>query len=281
MLEPTDFSRVEFQCGSQVIVDKKAHQVMDPQYLLPFKLEKQQATELFRAWIQKRWLAPNTLKKRATVSAPLVGVYFPFWTFDAQTESDYTGEQGIDHIECYQTKDAQGNTVERTKTVTHWHYVSGAVQLNFDDLLIPGSNALSKQLTSKLQEWDLKNLLPYRNDYLAGYHGETYTKELNQSYDEATRIMKVEIEAAVRRDIGGNHQRIHQVNTKFSDVTFKYVLLPIWILVYKHKQEYYKVLINGRTGELEGERPYSVIKIICLSLIVIALVIWLYLRYNR
>jgi ABC-type transporter Mla subunit MlaD len=72
----------------------------------------------------------------------------------------------------------------------------------------------------------------------------------------------------VRHDIGGDVQRIDTVATSYSDETFKHILLPIWIAAYKYNAKTYRFLVNGQTGEVQGERPYSVWKITFAALAV-------------
>jgi hypothetical protein len=84
-----------------------------------------------------------------------------------------------------------------------------------------------------------------------------------QSIDEAVR-------ALIRRDIGGDQQRIHSVSTRYSDVKFKHVLLPVWISAYRYRDKAYRFLINGQTGEVSGESPKSWWKIAFLVLGILA-----------
>jgi hypothetical protein len=86
------------------------------------------------------------------------------------------------------------------------------------------------------------------------------------------------IQMDVRRDIGGDEQRIDAVETAHSRETFKHILLPIWIAAYKFNGKSYRFLVNGQTGEVQGERPWSVWKILLACLVVAALigvVVWL------
>ena len=65
----------------------------------------------------------------------------------------------------------------------------------------------------------------------------------------------------VKYDIGGDDQRIGQIDTTISDVTFKHILLPVWLAAYKYRGQSYQFVVNGRTGRVQGERPYSAWKI--------------------
>jgi hypothetical protein len=76
----------------------------------------------------------------------------------------------------------------------------------------------------------------------------------------------------VRQDIAGDEQRIGNLNTDYNAITFKHILLPIWISAYQYNGKIYRFIINGRTGKLEGERPYSWIKIALTIVAVVAII---------
>jgi hypothetical protein len=131
----------------------------------------------------------------------------------------------------------------------------------FDDVLIEGSRSLNKEKLRALEPWDLGNVVAYDDQYLSGFRTENFQVDLPTAYQEGKARMQQEIAVAIRRDIGGDRQQINSVNTTYNNPTFKYILLPVWISAYKFKNKVYQFLINARTGEVQGERPYSALKI--------------------
>ncbi len=98
---------------------------------------------------------------------------------------------------------------------------------------------------------------------------------LDEGYAQAREVMDAMIQRDVRFDIGGDRQRIHNIQTQVSDVTFKHILLPVWLAAYKYRGKTYRFVVNGRTGSVQGERPYSAVKItfaVILGLIVAGVV---------
>ena len=85
------------------------------------------------------------------------------------------------------------------------------------------------------------------------------------------------IDRAIRSDIGGDEQRIRSQRSSYFDITFKHILLPIWISAYRFGDKPYRFVVNARTGEVQGERPWSVVKIVVavLAMIVVAVIIGL------
>ena len=134
--------------------------------------------------------------------------------------------------------------------------------MNFDDILVLASRSLPPKQADALEPWDLKNLVPYGDEYLSGFLAESYTVSLEEGFRKAQGIMETAIRAAACRDIGGDHQRIHSVRTWYQNITFKHILLPIWISAYRFKEKVYRFLVNGRSGEVQGERPWSWVKIL-------------------
>jgi DNA-directed RNA polymerase subunit RPC12/RpoP len=262
-------------CGTKVVATGQSRRIVQPRSLLPFFVTKDKAFESFRSWLRGLWFAPSRLKHDAAREDALNGIYIPYWTYDCLTTSDYTGERGDDYwtTETYHTT-VNGKSVTRTRSVkkTRWRSVSGRVVVPFDDVLVLASQSLPQKMTEKLEPWDLKNLTPYRDEFLSGFRAESYTVGLQEGFRKAQGIMDGSIRAAVCSQIGGDHQRIHSLRTWYQNVTFKHVLLPIWISAYRFKKTVYRFLVNGRTGEVQGERPYSWVKILLAILGGIALV---------
>jgi DNA-directed RNA polymerase subunit RPC12/RpoP len=253
--------------------------MLAPESLIPFKVDLRHARESFAKWLHGLWFAPTELKNVANLGQ-LAPVYIPYWTYDAMTYTKYSGERGDDYqdTETYTERDANGNMVTRTRTVTRtrWYPVSGEVQHFFDDVLVCGSKSVPPHLIDGLEPWDTGELEPFQDAFLAGMKTERYAVDLKQGLVIAKQIMEPTIHQLIREDIGGDHQRIDTTDTRYLGVTFKHCLLPVWVANYRYHDKLFQILINGRTGKVSGERPYSFWKIFALVmaiLVAIALVI--------
>lgn len=267
-------------CGSP-LVSAEAHEskVVKPAGILPFKVTSKESKDLFKTWLKKLWFAPNALKKYAREAEKLSGVYIPYWTYDSDTTTDYRGERGDDY-QTTETYYEDGQSKTRTVTKTRWHSVSGRVSRFFDDILVPASDSLPRKYVDRLEPWDLENIVPYDTKYLSGLKSETYQVDLEGGFEIAKQKMVPAIKTDIRRDIGGDHQRISSFNTNYYSTTFKHLLLPVWISAYRYKDKVYRYMINARTGEVTGERPWSVIKIILAILLVLAIAGGLYYYFG-
>lgn len=252
-------------CGAAMVSTKQSIRQIKPAALLPFKIKVKEAKDAYLGWLKKLWFAPNALKKQARIEEKFSGMYVPYWTFDADTHSNYTGSRG-DYYYVTRTRtvrDKEGNSRQETyqERRTRWTPVSGHVEVNFDDVLVVASRSVERKYADKLEPWDLQALVPYSDEYLAGFRAESYQIDLKNGYKIAQDVMNGEIRYSIERDIGGDEQIINTVNTDFGDPTYKHILLPVWICAYRFKGKVYQFLVNARTGEVHGERPWSWVKI--------------------
>jgi ribosomal protein S27E len=283
---PSCNAQVEFQgadhatecpfCATPVVVDTGTQRHIKPQALVPFALTEDQARGAMVGWMGGLWFAPNTLLEYARKGRALTGIYVPFWTFDADSASRYAGARGTHHTET-RTRSVMvnGKSEQRSETVTRtsWTPVSGHVARAFDDVLVMGSTSLPERLGNDLTPWDLAALTPYSPDYLAGFRAEGYTVALPEAHVKARENMARVIEGDAKRDIGGDAQRVDSVDTDWSAETFKHILLPVWMAAYKYNGKSYRFVVNGQTGEVQGERPYSRWKIAFAVLAVAVLIV--------
>jgi len=272
-------------CASPLVVKNGAtSRLHKPQYVLPFGIDEKKSRENFAQWIKSLWFAPSELKHYADRSGKINGIYLPFWTFDCSTHTSYTGQRGTHYYvtESY-TSVENGKSVSRTRQVqkTRWTSVSGNVSNVFDDILIEASTSLRKDKLRALEPWDLKNLVAYNDKYLSGFRTETYQVDVKTGYKEAKERMSPVIENALRNDIGGDAQRIHFASSTYNDPSFKHILLPLWVSAYRYNDKVYQILINARTGEVQGERPYSAAKIAMAIIGGLILLLILFLLFHK
>ncbi|MCL6283229.1 TFIIB-type zinc finger domain-containing protein [Ruegeria sp. 2012CJ41-6] len=259
-------------CATPVVTGTGINRHIKPRGVLPFALDERTAQKAMSDWLGALWFAPNGLQDYARKGRKMQGIYVPYWTFDADTKSRYRGERGVVYY-VTRTVMRDGKKVQQQVPKIRWSPKSGRVARFFDDVLVLASRSLPKKYTDALEPWDLPALEPYQPEYLAGFRAEAYTVELKEGYGEARAHMDRVIDRDVRFDIGGDRQRVHGIETAVSDVTFKHILLPVWLAAYKFRGETYRFVVNGRTGRVQGERPWSVIKItiaVTLGLLVAA-----------
>lgn len=243
-----------------VVEDAYMEDWIVPGAVLPFQIDQKKAHLIFKKWVNGLWWAPNKLKKATLDPQNTKGLYAPFWTFDAQLFANYTGQRG----EYYYVTKTVG-TGKNRRTVrerrTRWYPASGSVSGFVDDTLIKASEQKSGVIPKKIAHWDLRKLETFQSSYLAGFVTEKYTIPLRDGHLDAKKEAKAIAERWARRDIGGDTQRISSITMKLSEETFKHILLPVYISAYKYKSKRYNFFVNGQSGVISGERPYSFWKI--------------------
>lgn len=265
-------------CGMAAVADPGERRRIRPHAVLPFLIGEPEARRLLARWLEGLWFAPSSLAKEARGPGKLDGMYLPAWTFDARTRTDYTGQRGDVYYETQWVEQmVDGKRVRQAVQVPRirWTPVVGSVARDFDDVLVPAGEAVPVPLVQRLEPWDLRAAKPYAADYLSGFASELYTLPLEYGQAQARSAMQDVIALDVRRDIGGDQQTIGRMEVEYRDQTFKHVLLPVWVATFRFLGRSYRTVVNARTGEVAGERPWSVWKITGAVLLVLLLVLGL------
>jgi predicted RNA-binding Zn-ribbon protein involved in translation (DUF1610 family)/DNA-directed RNA polymerase subunit RPC12/RpoP len=256
-------------CGSTQILASKQSAGISPDGIIPFKIDNKDAQEKFRVWVKKRWFAPNKLKT-AYQSGRLTGMYIPFWTYDFDVSASYRGAGGTIRTE----RDRDG----KTHTRTDWTNVYGNVSRSFDDVPVCATSSDVSQVVDKILPYSTsEGSLPYDAAYLSGFGAEHYTLKcpdgLKIAKKTAESQMRNDAEDDIRR-MGYDSARVDSINCTYDNTRYKHVMLPAWVSSFTYNGKSYKYIINGETGKVGGERPYSAIKI-AIAVVLAALAILL------
>jgi len=249
-------------CGTPAITNFVKE--ITPKSLLPFQVSQKEAQKFFKKWVGSLWFAPSKLKKFLDGDKKLEGYYLPHWTYDAETSTQYRGQRGdIYYVMVEKTVVVNGRQEQRRvqESRIKWTAVSGHVSQAFDDITIGASKTISNAILDNLAPWHTDVLVPFNQKYLSGFDSEEYTVGLDNGFELAKVKMNRVIRGRIRSDIGGDQQQISSMDTHYSDTSYKSVLFPIWTARFQWKNKTYNYAINGQTGKVTGERPYSWLKI--------------------
>ena len=260
-------------CGSnQVMQASEDVKTLAPGGVVPFRIDDKQAGNLFAKWIKGKFFCPKQAKESAKPEA-FKGVYLPYWTYDADTDSKYSARYGIDR----ETKDRDGNTHKETD----WHQTFGVYRKFFDDVLVFGSKRYEKDLMARIEPFDTAENKAYQPKYLEGFTAERYSIGLKDGWTAATEKMHKQIESDVREEVRRKYNADHvdqvQIETAFRKTTYKYLLLPVWMSAFTYKNKIYRFLVNGQSGKVGGKTPVSGIRVTLTIAIVIAAIVGLIL----
>ncbi len=269
-------------CGSAVVLYQTDPNLIRPESLVPFLFDRNSANQRFASWLKGLWFRPDSLK-RLSRADKLEGVYVPFWTFDASVHSTWTADAGHYYYETeHYTETVGGKKVQRSRQVRHtrWERASGSRDDRYDDILVCASRGLGDALVRKLSPFDTQRLVPYDPSFLAGWRAEAYSIDIYAGLERGKETIVTGQRGRCSRDVPGDTQRALDVENTMTAVTFKHVLLPVWVGVFRHDNRPYQFMVNGQTGEVVGTAPWSTVKILFSVLIVpVALMVSIFVMW--
>ncbi|GJM42268.1 MAG: hypothetical protein DHS20C20_25500 [Ardenticatenaceae bacterium] len=248
-------------CGSNAVVQTRAPQdVLRPRFLVPFVTTTEDCRKKTAVWLQNSWMLPKDLQKLAR-STEYTPIYIPFWTFDARTKATWRAE--VHNTDARRRRHSAPNwkwerpfllkLADREEKV--WDWESGAVSLFTDDMLVSGSSQLSLALLSQMGGYQLAKLVPYDPAFLAGLSAQAYEVDLETAWERARGLMRVRTKKACQDQASASSMRNFSMNLGFSEESWRYILLPLYLATYRYGDKLFQVMINGQTGTIAGQRP--------------------------
>lgn len=273
-------------CGSHYTVESETTlSFTQPDGVLPFSCTREKMRELFRGWIKRGWFRPSGLKKLGRL-AEAEGVYIPFWAYDTDVLSRWNATSGDYYYttQTYTTRDSSGHTVTRTRQVRHvrWYPSSGQHSGWYFNVTVSGSTNLEQRWVDKLLPFPLDGLKEYDRDYFAGWSAEDFTVSEDAAWDVAQDKVSTEEERACRSQVPGDTYRNFRMRCRFFNIRYKRFCFPIWFASYKFRKRVFHVFVNGYTGEIHGEKPISIWKVLLFALGVsaVGLAVYFLLRHR-
>ena len=243
-------------CGSNKVIQRAASQeILRPRFLIPFKFETNQCKGIVHKWLGADWMLPSKLNE-ISKNVDFNGVYLPFWTFDSNADAHWRAEVGHEKTERYFE-----NGEWKTRTVIVWKWESGNVSKFFDDLIINGTDRLSELHFERINNFDLNELSEYEPKYLAGIQAKSYDIALEAAWEKSRHKMREKTRQACRNQASTARIRNFSMSLDFSEESWRYILLPIYLAAYEYEGKPYQVMINGQNGDISGQRPVDWTKV--------------------
>lgn len=243
-------------CGSNQVMEEKGKDTLAPGGVCVFKIDKKTAAENFNKWLGKRFFCPKIVKETAQADK-FQGLYLPYWTFDTDTVTHYTARYGIDH----RRRKANGEY----ETVTKWYHTNGVHREFIDDELVNASTQHDRSLMAGLEPFNTKDNVSYKPEYIAGFASERYSIGLKEGWEKAKSSIYGRLRTNIRHKIKIEHRadRVDNLNTNpvYNNITYKYLLLPIWISSFRYGDKTYQFMVNGQTGKVAGRTPIDKLKV--------------------
>jgi predicted RNA-binding Zn-ribbon protein involved in translation (DUF1610 family) len=252
-----------------------------PRFVLPFKITKDQSSESIRHWLGNSFFAPGDVRSRAALDRGQ-GTYVPFWRFDADAESTWEGEISRTHTRQVQRTVNNSEGKPETRMVSEqyktWHPRTGT-RSGQHRTFICASTGLTQDEADKLMPFPETGMLTYSDDMLAGFSSEAPGVDEDGAWPAGeSRIRDAERDACAREV-----ERLTRADITLKNRRSALCYLPVWLYNYHYDGRDFRVLVNGFTGEVVGDRPVSKAKIVLLAVVataVLLLVLILYLAFS-
>lgn len=224
-----------------------------PKFLIPFAVKSDVLERNLRTFLGQGWMFPSSLAELAKTDK-FVGIYLPFWVFDARMDGAWRAQIGHPHTVSY-WEDGK----RKTRTEIRWQWESGGASDVVKGLLVPGTTKISAKIAQRVERFDLAALTEYAPAFLAGWRAMTYDLALPEAWDQGRARMR-EINRATnsgQAHARTGHVRSFTMTADFEDERWRYVLLPMYVSAYVYDGRTYQVLVNGQTGEVAGQKPVA------------------------
>jgi DNA-directed RNA polymerase subunit M/transcription elongation factor TFIIS len=245
-------------CGSdQLIESAESIELVDPQVIVLPKFKADKASLFLKEWLGKGMFIPDDLKKLARPTA-LLPAFYPFWTFDGTCHMNWSCEINAG-----------------TDQAPNWVMRDGVVFEMFDDEVVAGLSALEDEHWTELKPINIKEGVQFEPVYLAGWRMLAY----NLPLAEASLQAREKVARRLRRDLHNRVQismqkrKLHAGRVDWSGMTFKHVLFPLWVGTYHYRGKDFRVLINGQTGKVCGQKPFDRVKTYSFAAMVLAAIL--------
>ncbi len=234
-------------CDSTVVMSANMSGLLKPDYVIPFKLDKEAAKAGFSEHLKKKRLLPKIFKTDVHIDE-IKGVYVPFWLFNGDTEASV-------RYRATRTTSWSDSRYIYTRTSHYSLFRRGGVA--FERVPVDGSEKMPDDLMESLEPYDFTDAMDFNSAYLAGFFADKYDVPLKECQGRANDRIKNSVEDAFRETVGFGYSSVmlENINVNIQNGVSKYALYPVWLLNTTYKGEKYIFAMNGQTGKFVGNLP--------------------------
>ena len=246
-------------CKNTAILKSRLSDKFSPSKIIPFSKTKDDAIEAFKNVGKGKFLMPKEFSNPQNIKE-LSGIYIPFWLYSCKMKGNVRGKG---------TKVITWSTYDYIYTKTDTYSVSRGGEYVFDNIPVDGSARFNDAIMNSIEPFNYDELVDFSYSYLSGFLSEKYDVEQNEA-------KKITIERAKNSTIDDltskarSHYNTFIANNKDTEIleeNIEYVLLPVWMVNIKYNEKMYTFAMNGETGKMIGDIPYSKKKLLIFLLI--------------
>ncbi|MCI5595294.1 MAG: hypothetical protein MR380_00980 [Lachnospiraceae bacterium] len=234
-------------CGSSSLVESRLSGELMPDYVIPFKMDKNQAVEEYKKWTKKGFLTPKVFRSQAVIDK-ISGIYVPFWLYDYYGKIHAEGE-------CVNTRFSSDS--ENDYTHRDYYYVCRDIEAQFVKVPADAAEKMDDTIMDKLEPFDYGELKPFQMEYLSGFLSERYNMEAEALEKRIEKRIDTYLNDFLKEELHRYEEKHVKENVILEKEKVRYVLLPVWMLNYRYQGKGYCFALNGQTGKIVGDLPVS------------------------
>ena len=224
-------------CGQATIVMDRVDDYLKPDYIIPFKVNQEDAERIIRTILNDGFFVPKEVKNFQVEK--LRGIYIPFWLMDF----NYSDSQFLK----YSKRVGKSN-------VTRYVFMKG--ECDFKRVTVDASLQLNDYSSQRLEPYDMRQLVDFNSSYLSGFYSDRFDDKAENLESVAVQRMKVLFDQQMLEDSGHPSARLVSSNPKYYITKTDYALLPAWFLSFKYDGKPFTIMVNGQTGKMVGAVPF-------------------------
>ncbi len=233
-------------CGNNVVLTHQFSDQLKPDYVIPFKLDKENAKQGLIKYLTGKILLPKMFKDENYINE-IKGLYVPFWLFD----SDVDATVRFKGTKVRRWSDSRNNYTE----TRHFSMIRSG-QVGFQKIAIDGSSKMADDLMESINPYNFNEAVDFQTAYLAGYFADKYDVDAESSIDRANMRIKASTEELFMSTVAQYQMiRVENSNIELKNGSAKYALYPVWVLTTTYQNKKYMFAMNGQTGKFVGNLP--------------------------
>ena len=233
-------------CGNPTVVPGQFSGALKPNYVIPFKLDKEAAIRALKKHYEGKIFLPGSFKS-ANHLQEIKGIYVPFWLFDGKAEASATYNATISTV--------HKTSKEEITNTAHYRIIRSG-NMSFEKIPVDASAKMPDDYMDSIEPYDYQELKEFSTAYLPGFLADKYDVTVEDSWERADSRCEETIKTALRNTVTGYHTCVatrEWANMERGKV--HYALLPVWLLTTKWNGENYLFAVNGQTGKTVGDLP--------------------------
>lgn len=236
-------------CGNPTVIPEQFSGILKPDYILPFKLSKEDAVSALKRHYKGKLLLPKLFRDNNHIEE-LRGIYVPFWLFDGEAE-------GSANYMATTTRVFRHGDTEITET--SFYEVQRAGTLSFSRVPVDASRKMPDDYMDSIEPFDYVGLKPFSTAYLPGFFTDKFDVSIEESSSHADKRCRQSLSDALQ-GTARNGRPYTSVMPIGEDIHLKrtgvhYALLPVWMLNTRWNGKNYMFAMNGQTGRMVGDLP--------------------------